>query len=965
MKKYLLVLSTIIVTQLAVAQINLPINPINQPVLIPGKQLMIPGLLGNAYIQDNGTNRFWAAHLRDRKLVTNECPSNADEYKWKFVGNADGSYYIVSAVRDELRVVYQKSNLVIPNVGISVPSTAGDQGFYLGTDRRSSTAITVYDKMYIRSRGENNFRSVFADRRDSMVVKLFYVNSYPLNFVSFSFNNLTGWESTGNAFTGQPSGINRIPYYTSPVVPPMPLGGSYWKDIEDYYYSFNTKTDQQYINTARPGNNRWAVPNERTTGTLVSLPYFVCADNLTFKIAGTRDESNIKFEILQRANSTDAGTISLSDGRYRIIQTYTGHNNDIARWMVYRNAAIQFSVLRLRITDNTTTGHIILDDITFGYTGQLNSELPAPDPVIPVNKPVFGTIDMHTHPMSYMGMGGVLMHGRLDGTASVALGNCNESHGGWGLDNIRGNYIRAEIVNMIDEHYDKVVRLKFEDGKVPHNDHPHDGFPALVNWPAQNSMTHQQMWYTWLRRANEGGLKAIIALTVNSELLCKALGGADPYDDKTTADRQIDELIAFVRRHPDFLDTVTSSARMRQVIAGGRMAVIIGMEIDNIGNFYKNAPVTETQIRNEITRLKNKGVRYFFPIHVVDNKFGGAAAYKELFNYSNKFAGGQPIVGMTPARFLPPVLPGRLMDVEHAPDSRISFAFDPMGAGDRFLIRSLAELVEAGGLPILPDPIVGPLLLTVKPIIDPVLIALRESEQYQLLKKYYLDIHPEAEAYRSTTPGFRNRLGLSGEGTFAVKEMMRQGLLIDVDHASERSVNDILTIASRNDYPVNSGHNGMRDRNDNEKTRTAQQMRTIDSLGGMFGLGWENQTPEIFRRNYERYSGPSVGMSKLSFGSDIGGYATTIMKPTDSRKFINYTDKSRPDFFETCTMEGSPRTWNFNTEGMVHIGLYPDFYEALKKDGMSLMMLHKFFLGAEHFIQMWEKCEARAALVER
>ena len=50
---------------------------------------------------------------------------------------------------------------------------------------------------------------------------------------------------------------------------------------------------------------------------------------------------------------------------------------------------------------------------------------------------------------------------------------------------------------------------------------------------------------------------------------------------------------------------------------------------------------------------------------------------------------------------------------------------------------------------------------------------------------------------------------------------------------------------------------------------------------------------------------------------------------------------------------------------MAHIGLYPDFFEALKKDGMSLGLLHQFFLGAENFIQMWEKCERRAPLVER
>jgi hypothetical protein len=64
-------------------------------------------------------------------------------------------------------------------------------------------------------------------------------------------------------------------------------------------------------------------------------------------------------------------------------------------------------------------------------------------------------------------------------------------------------------------------------------------------------------------------------------------------------------------------------------------------------------------------------------------------------------------------------------------------------------------------------------------------------------------------------------------------------------------------------------------------------------------------------------------------------------------------------------MAGSPRQWNYNEEGMAHIGLVPDFFEALKKDGMPTEKLHQLFLSAEYFAQMWEKCLARAPFVER
>jgi microsomal dipeptidase-like Zn-dependent dipeptidase len=110
-----------------------------------------------------------------------------------------------------------------------------------------------------------------------------------------------------------------------------------------------------------------------------------------------------------------------------------------------------------------------------------------------------------------------------------------------------------------------------------------------------------------------------------------------------------------------------------------------------------------------------------------------------------------------------------------------------------------------------------------------------------------------------------------------------------------------------------------------------------------------------------------MGNKSTTFGSDIDGYAATPLKPTDARKFVNYTDGvPTGDQLTRSRMGGaSPRVWNYNTEGMAHIGLVPDFFEALKKDGMSLEKLNQLFLSAEYFAQMWEKCLARAPLVER
>jgi len=903
---------------------------------------------------------------------------NPNIVRFKAILNADGTYNICNRAdltKKLMERVVPTGNRQANNFGIINR---------LVVDNQNGTVTT----WRLRQREGDNFWLKYPNRNDSVIIRIIPANTVPLNNVDWKFATLNGWDKSegavaSHAFTGQPSTIHRIPFFTSAVVPHMPLGGTYWQNIEQEYFTFTTRVSPTLINTARPGANQWAIPNERTIGSLTSKPFFVSANKINFNIGGTQDASNNKVEVYKKISGAAAlGDVAFSDGNYRLVHTATGHNNDVTR-QVSVPVDVPYTTYRIKITDNLTNGHILVGNINFDERGS-NGAAP-PNPVIPAQKPIWGAIDMHTHPVSYLGMGGKLMHGTLDGDPRVALGNCNSTHGGWGLDNTGGNYIRAEIVNLIDEHDDSSFRREAEDFQVPHKDHAHEGYPALLHWPKQSSMSHQQMWYEWLRRANQGGLKAIIALTVNSELLALALEGKGPIgdesiNDKETADRQIAEIKAFAERHSGFLGIATNPTEMRTIINSGRMAIIIGMEIDNIGNFYANSNVTTDQITAEITRLKSMGVSYIFPIHVTDNKFGGAAAYKDFFNFSNKYATGKHILGNAPAHAFPPILPGNLMRVEAASDPRIGFRFTPMLSNlDIVGLRTLVEFLETA--PANPFFNLNPLFI---PLI-PNIVELTKSNQFQVLKKYFLDLSKETASYAAITDGHRNALGLTADGAFAIKEMMRQGLMIDMDHASERSVDSMLVIATANNYPVNSGHNSLRGNNDNEKTRTMAQLQAISRLGGMFGIGWENQSPDMFHKIYSTHLG-AMGNKNTTFGSDINGYAATTKKvapPVGRRSTIpgqpniisaaeanDYNNRkivygNRPGELIMCTMAGSPRQWNYNEEGMAHIGLVPDFFEALKKDGMPTEKLHQLFLSAEYFAQMWEKCLARAPFVER
>jgi hypothetical protein len=110
-----------------------------------------------------------------------------------------------------------------------------------------------------------------------------------------------------------------------------------------------------------------------------------------------------------------------------------------------------------------------------------------------------------------------------------------------------------------------------------------------------------------------------------------------------------------------------------------------------------------------------------------------------------------------------------------------------------------------------------------------------------------------------------------------------------------------------------------------------------------------------------------MGNRQTTFGSDIDGYAATPTAPKTAAKYINYSDSRRPDFLRKCNVPATnpPRDWDYNREGMAHIGMVPDFFEALKKDGMGIDKLHQLFLSCEYFVRMWEKCGRRAPLIPR
>lgn len=564
-----------------------------------------------------------------------------------------------------------------------------------------------------------------------------------------------------------------------------------------------------------------------------------------------------------------------------------------------------------------------------------------------------GWVDMHTHPMSHLAFGKKLMHGAPDigsiipaGTRNCnptdfrarsmeeALGHCNSTHGGWGIDNGCGNYIRAVVISKaLDGDFAFNVDHYPVGGGNLHGDHRHEGIetsPNFAYWPHQTSVSHQQMWWEWIKRAyQEGGLRVMVALTVNSELLAEVIDGDGPKDDKASSDLQIDEIKSFVGRHSDFMEVAYNAKDLRRIVGGNKLAVIIGVEVDNIGNFHKRDVVcNETTVKAEIQRLYDKGVRYAFPIHLTDNKFGGAAVYEDLFNFANKYSTGG-LYKIQSSSSVDPMITHRL-----------GAGLD--GAGN---LGVKAALDAASGIPFPPALNVNPLDSRFCPV-----PTLGCWEKFKLIAGLVAP-DPTYVTYAATPGGHVNAKGLTQLGEIAIKEMMRLGMIIDIDHMSQKSIDGAIAIAERADYkyPLNMGHNGLREEGGKERAAKRTIITRMAALGGVFGVGTADTDAPSFISAYNKVW-EAMGAKAVGLGSDVNG----LEKLPHKSQGINSADFYNG--FSKCSTGN--RTWDYTAEGVSHYGLMADFLRDVKN--RNTQVHENLMSSAEYFARMWEKCDERS-----
>lgn len=130
--------------------------------------------------------------------------------------------------------------------------------------------------------------------------------------------------------------------------------------------------------------------------------------------------------------------------------------------------------------------------------------------------------------------------------------------------------------------------------------------------------------------------------------------------------------------------------------------------------------------------------------------------------------------------------------------------------------------------------------------------------------------------------------GLTQLGRDWVKRMEDKRMIIDLAHASSRTLDDVLAIATR---PIIVSHTGVKGTCDNNRNLTDAQLRRIAQNGGLIGVGfWETATcgrdvAAIVKAI--RYTADVAGIDAVALGSDWDGYVAT---PIDASQLARVTD---------------------------------------------------------------------------
>ncbi|MGB5813558.1 MAG: hypothetical protein WBG86_23680, partial [Polyangiales bacterium] len=284
-------------------------------------------------------------------------------------------------------------------------------------------------------------------------------------------------------------------------------------------------------------------------------------------------------------------------------------------------------------------------ELTVDAEGELN-------PIEFEDGSLFGFAETHAHLLTNFGFaGGGLYHGSAFHRLGVehALPDCDIPHGPDGRKDLLGFAFDNRSLSVGE------LIAPLAVGETPDFNHATAGYPEFTSWPnARDSATHQTQYYKWVERAHLAGMRLLVQHAMTMKFLCDtfvALGNKPARyacNDMVSADRIIEETYA-MERYIDaqsggpgqgWFRIVKSPAEAREVIAEGKLAVVLGIETSFLFDCFL-VPLGEFQACDQATVVQkldeyyDKGVRVLFPNHKFDSAFSAGDGDKRFIDLGN------------------------------------------------------------------------------------------------------------------------------------------------------------------------------------------------------------------------------------------------------------------------------------------------------------------------------------------
>ncbi len=448
-------------------------------------------------------------------------------------------------------------------------------------------------------------------------------------------------------------------------------------------------------------------------------------------------------------------------------------------------------------------------------------------------------------------------------------------------------------------------------GKTPGSGHATDGYPTFSYWPHYSSLTHQQVYYKWIERSWRGGLRMYTNLLVQNGQLCELYpikkNTCDEMDTVALEANRTRELERFIDAQyggpgRGWYRIITDPLQARRVINSGRLAVIMGIEVSRpLGcrSYYGQDACTAADIDKRLSEVYKLGVRQMEMTNKFDNALtgvtGDSGSTGVIVNNGNQKETGH-FWEMTSCK-------APFGRVQHD-EQQYNLTDESQGHVERDgLFAGVLQTAGAtGAAPVYPA---GPQC---------------------------------------------NAIGMSALGKAFLDGLMKRGMIFDPDHMSAVARQQALDYVAAHHYGgILSSHSWADDAN-YYRILTLGGVVTPHAGGSAGFLGkWE-----VLRKHADKRFLYGIG-----WGSDISGFSQQGAPRNPAKgKGVVYPFTGLGGVTVNRSTTGK-RTWDLNTEGVEHYGLYPDWVQDVQVQanavGDGAAFTRDLQNGPEAYLQMWER----------